>query len=88
MRLKRGLSQKEVAQRLELHKNTISNYENNTITPSLEILVQLAVIYNSSIDYMVGMSDRSHIYIDDCTAEQQKMILDVVGAIKHNLKHE
>ena len=85
LRKKRNLSQKEVASRLELHPNTIRNYENNTLTPSVENLIDLAVLYNASVDYILGLSKRTNIYLDDCTPEQQKLILDIVDVIKRDL---
>ena len=85
LRKKKGLSQSEVAKRLDVTKNTISSYERNVISPKLEVLVALAVLYNSSVDYILGLSKRSHIYIDDCAPEHQKLIINVVESIKTDL---
>lgn len=78
LREARRLSQSEVAKRLEVTRSTISGYECNTITPSLEQLIRLAVLYNTSLDYMVGMNNRSYLYLDDLTESQQQTVLDVV----------
>lgn len=51
LREKRLLSQADVAARLEVTRSTISGYECNTITPSVEQLVKLAILYNASLDY-------------------------------------
>ena len=85
LRKKKGLSQEEVAKRLDVTKNTISAYERNIINPKLELLIGLAVLYNTSVDYILGLSKRTHIYIDDCTSEQQKLIINVVESIKKDL---
>ena len=87
LRKKRNLSQKEVASRLGLHTKTISNYENDSVTPSVEVLIQLAILYNSSVDYILGLSKRTHLYLDDCTPEQQKIILNVVDVLKADLNN-
>lgn len=76
------LSQSDVADRLEVTRATISGYECNTITPSVEQLVKLAVLYNTSLDYMLGMENRSYLYLDDLSESQQKTILDVVDRLK------
>ena len=87
LRKKRELTQKEVASRLDLHPNTIRSYENNTLTPSVENLVDLAILYNSSVDYILGLSKRTNIYIDDCTEEQQCLILDLIRVAKSYMPH-
>lgn len=75
LRKRRGLSQKDAAKRLGLSSSTITKYENNSLTPSVEVLLELAVLYNSSTDYILGLSDRTPIYLDDFTEEQQQFII-------------
>ena len=82
LRESKHLSQSDVARRLEVTRATISGYECNTITPSLEQLVKLAVLYNTSLDYIMGMSDRSYLYLDDLTKSQQQAVLDIVDRLK------
>ena len=82
LRERRRLSQTDVAKRLEVTRSTISGYECNTITPSLEQLVKLAVLYNSSLDYMMGMDNRPCFYLDDLSDSQKRTVLDVVERIK------
>lgn len=93
MRLKqlreaKHLSQADVADRLEVTRSTISGYECNTITPSLEQLVKMAVLYNTSLDYIMGMKNRSYLYLDDLTDSQQKTVLDVVARLKQEFQNE
>ena len=92
MRLKelreaKRLSQADVAERLEVARATISGYECNTITPSVEQLVRLAVLYNTSLDYMMGMEDRAYLYLDGLSESQQRTILDIVDRLKKEFQH-
>ena len=82
LRESKHLSQADVANRLGVKRATISGYECNTITPSVEQLVKLAVLYNTSLDYMMGMENRSYLYLDDLSQSQQKTILDMVDRLK------
>lgn len=82
LREDRRLSQKEVAARLNVGRSTVSGYERNTITPSLEQLVRLAVLYNTSLDYMMGIDDRTCFYLDDLNKSQQETVLDIVRRLK------
>lgn len=85
LREAKHLSQSDVANRLKVTRSTISGYECNTITPSVEQLVNLAVLYNASLDYIMGMDNRPSLYLGDLTENDQKMILDVVNRIKQEL---
>lgn len=53
-RILKGFSQKQVADAVNVSASIISNYENGERTPSLEILVALARLYNCSTDYLLG----------------------------------
>lgn len=82
LRKKKRLSQSEAARRLGVTRATISGYERNTITPSVEQLVKLAVLYDASLDYILGMENRSFFYLDDLSDSQQKTVLDIVDRLK------
>ncbi len=82
LREAKHLSQTDVAKRLEVTRSTVSGYECNTITPSVEQLVKLALLYNTSLDYMMGMENRYHLYLDDLSESQQQTILDMVDRLK------
>jgi len=82
LREAKHLSQKDVAKRLDVTRSTISGYECNTITPSVEQLAKLALLYNTSLDYIMGMENRFHLYLDDLTESQQQTILDMVERLK------
>lgn len=88
LREKQSLSQADVAARLEVTRSTISGYECNTITPSVEQLVKLAILYNTSLDYMMGIENRFHLYLDDLSESQQQTILDVVDRLKQEFLKE
>ncbi|MCT4662305.1 MAG: helix-turn-helix domain-containing protein [Tissierellales bacterium] len=51
------LSQIELGKLLNLSKQTISGYENNSSFPSQETLLKLSDIFSVSTDYLLGKSD-------------------------------
>lgn len=55
LRKKRGLSQKAVADRLGVDRAAISAYERNIATPRIDVLENLALLYRTSVDYILGM---------------------------------
>ena len=54
-RKKNGMSQKEVADRIGVGQTTIANYETNNRFPDRQKLVALALLFNTSLDELLGV---------------------------------
>lgn len=50
-----GWSQVVLAQKLGVAKQTVSNWENENIQPSIEMLVRLTKLFNVTSDYLLGL---------------------------------
>ena len=59
-----GLSQVDLAARMEVTKQTISNWENGNIQPSIDMLVSLANVFNVTTDYLLGLDDVPRLSIE------------------------
>lgn len=59
-----GLSQVELAAQMEVTKQTISNWENENIQPSIDMLVGLANVFNVTTDYLLGLDDVPRLSIE------------------------
>lgn len=57
IRVAKGMTQKQVADDLELSVIAIQNYENLRRKPAYDILIALADYFDVSLDYLVGRSD-------------------------------
>lgn len=53
LRKKYGLSQKDIANKLNISQGSYSNYENEKREPDIKTLIKLSEIYNTSIDNLV-----------------------------------
>lgn len=82
LRISKNLTQTQAAKRLELSKTTISGYENNIKTPSLETLTKMAVFYGVSADYILGLENRKMIPIDGLTAAQEEIVRKLLNEFK------
>ncbi len=62
LREDRDWTQQQVADMLHLNRRTYSAYENgvNAITP--ELLIQLADLYQTSVDYLLGLTSVKEPY--------------------------
>lgn len=67
-----GWTQEEVAKKLGITKQTYSHYENETRRPSLEMIRQLAAIYNVNID---------DIFADEVKKVENMVNIPIVGRI-------
>lgn len=56
-RIRHEYSQKYVAMTLGVSMPTVSQWETGVKRPSIENLISLATLYNTSIDYLVGIAD-------------------------------
>ena len=61
MRLKdiredRDITQKEIAEYLNVRQNTYSQYENEKRQIPLQMLIKLAKFYNTSVDYLLELT--------------------------------
>lgn len=59
-----GWSQVELAKRLGVAKQTVSNWENENIQPSIEMLVRLAKLFNVTTDYLLGLENIPRLNIE------------------------
>ena len=52
-----GLTQKQVAQKLCIHQSNVSDWENNISRPDYEKLIELAKIYEMTIEELLGIPE-------------------------------
>jgi transcriptional regulator with XRE-family HTH domain len=58
LRQESGLTQEELAEKLQIVKSTITKYEKNTRKPEFEILIKMADIFGTTTDYLLGRTDK------------------------------
>lgn len=54
MRLKRGLTQKELGEKVGVKQNTFTNWEKGKREPNFDNLIKLANILNTTTDELLG----------------------------------
>ena len=85
LRLKYGYSQKDVADKIRVSPSIVSGYETGERTPSTEVLLALAYLYNTSTDYLLGKqaeNPRTVIDIDGLSDSQIAAIVALVETMK------
>lgn len=83
LRKKNNLTQVQVAKYLNTTHQTYNNYENEKYQPSIEMLIKLADLYHTSIDYLVGRDVENDIgYL---TPQQTECVIMVKKLNENNL---
>lgn len=54
LRERKGLTQKELAEKLYVTYSTISHYEQGTSTPTTDMIIKLSEFYDVSTDYLLN----------------------------------
>ena len=61
LRLLHGMSQVDLGKRLNVTKQCISNWENDNILPSVDMLIKLAKCFSVSTDYLLGLDEKEQL---------------------------
>ena len=62
MREDRDLYQADIAKLLNVSQQTYSRYENDDISIDKDSLIKLALFYNTSVDYLLELTDERKPY--------------------------
>lgn len=76
-----GWNQVELARGLNVSKQTVSNWENDNIQPSIDMLVRLAQIFGVTTDYLLGLDDIPRLDVsglsDKAIAHLSELVTDL-----------
>ena len=61
LRQSKELNQVQLAEKLGVKKQSVSNWENDNIMPSVDMLVKIADFFDVSTDYLLGRKEDSHV---------------------------
>lgn len=81
LRRSRGLSQVELAGLLHVSKQTVSNWENNNILPSIEMLVKIADLFAVTTDFLLERDERRYLEITGLSDRQLAHIRQIIEDI-------
>lgn len=56
LREEKGYQQKDVAEKLGITKQALSNYENGTREPNLLTVIEIADLFDVSVEYLLGLT--------------------------------
>lgn len=78
LRQSKELNQVQLAEKLGVKKQSISNWENDNIMPSIDMLIRIADFFHVSTDYLLGR---------DVLEPSASQMLDVTGLTPRQIDH-
>ncbi len=82
LRINSGMTQAELAHRLNVTNSVVSYYELHERTPSPEVLIKLSGIFHVSTDYLLGISHDKMLDVSELSDEDMRFLLLTVETLK------
>ena len=78
LRIARGLNQVEFAKLVGVTKQCVSNWENDNVLPSIEMLIKISDVFRVSTDHLLGIEQKKFIDASGLTDEQTEHIAIII----------
>lgn len=82
IRLAKKISQVELANLLGVTKQSVSNWENDNIQPSIEMLAKISTVLNVSSDFLLSLDNRRFIDVTGLSEETIQHLQLIIDDIK------
>lgn len=82
LRTAKGMTQEELAHRINVSKAAVSAYENGSRFPSYDVLIKLARLYHTTTDHLLGITDQQVIEVTGLTSRQQTTVGEIIEAYR------
>lgn len=78
LRKKRGWSQSDLARKLDKKASTISSYETDSKTPSVDTIIAMSELFGVSIDELIYGENAEVLSTKHLAAEQKRAVADLL----------
>lgn len=83
LRLAKNMSQVQLAEIIGVTKQSVSNWENDNILPSVDMVIKLAYVFDVSSDYLLGLDNSRSVDVSDLSSEEIAHIQLIIDDIKN-----
>lgn len=84
LRIKKKLTQQQLADLLGLTKSVISAYENGLRYPAYDVLIKISRIFKVSTDFLLGVEIKREIDTSGLTDEQVEALIVLIDTIRNS----
>ena len=82
LRTSLGLNQVEFAAKLNVTKQSVSNWENGNILPSVDMLIKICNTFSVSADYLLALDNKRTLDVSDLTDKQAAYIQEIINDLR------
>lgn len=82
LRENKGLSQKDLADKLGITRSSVNAWEQGISVPSTQYILELANLFEVSTDYLLNFKNDNAINIDGLNDKEVKIILELINYFK------
>ena len=86
LRALRGINQEELGKRIGVSKQSVSNWENENILPSIEMLVRIADFFGVTTDFLLGRSEHRTLDTSGLGDEELSHLQVIIDDMKKRAK--
>ena len=79
-----GMNQVQFGKSLNVTKQSVSNWENGNIQPSIDMLIKISSTFSVSTDYLLGITSERSINADGLSPRKIVYIQYLVNELKSN----
>ena len=83
IRLAKKISQVELAKSLGVTKQSVSNWENENIQPSIDMLSKIADVLSVSTDYLLSRDEKRYLDVSGVSETLIQNIQSIIEEIKN-----
>ena len=82
IRIAKKISQVELAKTIGVTKQSVSNWENDNIQPSIEMLCRIADALSVTADYLLGRDEKRYIEVTELSEEAIQSVQSLINLLK------
>ena len=79
-----GMTQSELAKRLDVTRSSINAWESGLSTPTTQYVVALSRLFHVTADYLLGMKDEYCLSLQGYTSEEIRLVSDLIRYFDRN----
>lgn len=83
-----GLTQSDLAKRLEVTRSAVNAWEMGFATPQLKNIIEMSKIFNTTVDGLLNTSQRVVIDITDLSEKEQQAVFGIVDCLKNKAEQQ
>lgn len=83
LREQMNMTQTDLARKLHITRSAVNSWEMSLSAPSISNVIELAKIFNVTVDYLLTLTDKVTVDITELTWEEQKAVLNMVNCLKN-----